>query len=133
MGTGLQACSRGLLRFAAPLIVAVAALACAPAAFAVDAPAPVQRVVGKGAEVTADGLYRVNPSVGEPLLTHGPDARAATERPAGTGLAADGTGFQAGAVERRPQCATDFYEQVIYAYVSGTPDRAAEATPEIRS
>jgi hypothetical protein len=90
-------------------------------------------VVGKGAQVTAGGLYRVDPSVGDPLLTHGPDARAATERPAGTGLAADGTGFEPGAVERQPLCATDFYQQVIYAYVSGTPNRAAEATPEIRS
>jgi hypothetical protein len=115
-------------------IATVATAGAGATALAADrAPAPVQRVIGQDAVVTSAGLYRVAPAVGDPVLTHGPDARAATERPAGTGLAADGTGFAAGAVERQPACANDFYQHVVYAYVGGTPNRVAEATPEIRT
>jgi hypothetical protein len=115
--------------------MAATMLACAaPSATATQpAPAPLKRVVGTGASVTSSGLYRVAPDVGDPLLTHGPDVRAATERPEGTGLASDGTGFSPGAVERQPLCATDFYQQVIYAFVGGAENRAAEETPHIRS
>ena len=75
--------------------------------------AKVRTVVGPGAVAADQGLYRVAPSVGEPVFTHGPDTRVALatrEAPPAT----DGTGFSAGAVERRPACATDFYQRVIY-------------------
>ena len=133
MGTGTTAPWRGLARVAALLGIATVAGAGAPPAWAADtAPAPVQRVAGKGTQITATGLYRVDPSVGDPLLTHGPDALTPTERAAAAPLANDGNGFAPGSPERQPQCATDFYQQVIYAYVSGAPDRTAEVTPEIR-
>jgi len=93
--------------------------------------AKVRTVVGPGAVAADQGLYRVAPSVGEPVFTHGPDTRAALatrEAPPAT----DGTGFSAGAVERRPACATDFYQRVIYVNPLGFPNRLAEATARIR-
>ena len=79
-----------------------------------------------------DGLYRVTPSVGEPVLTHGPDTRAASEsREAAAG--ARRHGLRRGRVERQPVCATDFYQQVIYASTDGRPHRLAAATAQIRA
>jgi hypothetical protein len=99
---------------------------------AVQAPAKVSRVAGTGTKLLPSGLYRVAPSVGEPLLTHGPDAEQEAIDTRDDQLAADGTGFTPGAAERQPVCATDFYQQVLYARVSGTPDNSAAATDDIR-
>lgn len=134
MGTGPTSLSVPLARPAALLALALASVfAMVGTASAQEAPDSTRRVIGAGAEMTATGLYRVDPSVGDPLLTHGPDARASVERDGPSAAGPDGIGFGPGSVERPPLCATDFYQQVIYANVSGTPDRTGEATAEIRS
>jgi hypothetical protein len=96
----------------------------------IQASAAVRKVAGPTAQQLPDGLYRVSPSVGAPLLTHGPDVEQVDTRDAE--LAADGTGFNDGAIERPPVCATDYYQQVLYARVAGSPDRSADAAVEIR-
>ena len=95
------------------------------------APGAVRAVAGEHTVATDDGLYRISPSLGRPLLTHGPDLRAAIEL-GDDGLAEDGTGFVDGALERPPVCATDYHQRIVYAHVTGTSDRLAEATVEIR-
>ena len=132
---------RGVRTLRRALVAASGALALLPAAAAAHltgahadghgVSAKVRTVVGPGAVAADQGLYRVAPSVGEPVFTHGPDTRAALatrEAPPAT----DGTGFSAGAVERRPACATDFYQRVIYVNPLGFPNRLAEATARIR-
>jgi hypothetical protein len=95
------------------------------------APPEVRTVAGGNTVALDEGLYRVAPAVGEPLLTHGPDDAAPPQTRA-SDLSPDGTGFVDGAETRQPVCATDFYQQVIYANVSGTPSRLAETTTRIR-
>jgi hypothetical protein len=92
----------------------------------------VKKVAGADAKRLPSGLYKVAPPVGEPLLTHGPDAEQEAIDTRDEQLAPDGTGFTPGAAERQPVCSTDYYQQVLYARIDGTPDRTAEATDEIR-
>jgi hypothetical protein len=98
----------------------------------VQAPAKVSRVAGTGTKLLPSGLYRVAPSVGEPLLTHGPDVEQEAIDTRDDQVAADGTGFAPGAAERQPVCSTDYYQQVLYARVSGTADNSVAATEDIR-
>ena len=98
----------------------------------VPAPAAVRAVTGARTVTTDAGLYRVTTAVGEPVLTHGPDTRAASESRE-SGLAPDGTGFAAGALERQPVCASDFYQRVIYASTTTNPERIAAASAQIRT
>jgi hypothetical protein len=96
------------------------------------APGAVRAIAGDTAVETDDGLIRVAPSVGAPVFTHGPDARASLETKRAP-LGADGTGFVPGALERPVACATDFYTRVVYAHLAGTQPRLAQAAPRIRS
>jgi hypothetical protein len=90
-----------------------------------EVPDVVERTLGEGVELGANGLYRAPEASGEPLLSHGPD----TVRE----LAADQTtaGLAPGDPERPPTCATDYYQHVIYARDEDAPDRYSDATPEI--
>jgi hypothetical protein len=92
----------------------------------------VKKVAGSDTKRMPSGLYKVAPPVGEPLLTHGPDVEQEAIDARDDQLAPDGTGFTPGAAERQPVCSTDYYQQVIYARVTGTADRTAEATDQIR-
>lgn len=94
------------------------------------APVAVREVAGRGTKALAEGMYRVAPAVGEPLLTHGPDTAPPEQR--ADVLGDDETGFEVGAAERAPVCASDYYQQVLYAYPAGAPDRSAEVAAQIR-
>jgi len=127
----------GSFALATPAIAAAheaAAIPSGPSMTPVPGPAPadVARVAGPATRALGNDLYRVEPRRGEALLTHGPDTRAEMAARGAGELAADGTGFGPGAVERQPVCAADFYQRVIYANVAGTPSRAGEMTGEIR-
>lgn len=93
------------------------------------APASVRQIVGRGTVQRDDGLYRVSPRVGRPLVTHGPDAP-----PPQTAAASEGEGdFAPDAPQRQPVCATDFYQHVVYARPADTPSRRDEMAPRIRA
>ena len=98
----------------------------------VPAPAAVRAVTGARTVTTDAGLYRVTTAVGEPVLTHGPDTRAASESRE-SGLAPDGTGFAAG----RARAPTGLRHRLLPAGHlrphNGNPERIAAATAQIRT
>jgi len=86
--------------------------------------AEVQRVAGAQTTATRHGLYRVQPAVGPPLLTHGPDDPPPP--PAGVG-------FEPGNAERPPACAHADAQQILYAHPIGAPNSVAAARPQIQA
>lgn len=108
-------------------------LALAPLALAEDRAADLltpadKRVAGQNTTLAPSGLLRVKPDVGAPLASHGPDPGARDGAEAGLGSA-----FAPGAPERQPACATDYFQQILYAYPAGSPNRLAELRPEIQA
>jgi hypothetical protein len=81
-----------------------------------------------------DGLKRVRPDVGPPLLTHGGDPVPSPESERRmTRALPDGVGFYPGDAKRPPVCATDYYQHVIYARPSSAANRADESREPIRN
>ena len=82
-------------------------------------------VLGPGTRLLPDGLYEVQPEIGPPLTTHGPDGPpSAPMWPS--------TGFEPGDVERPPVCASHHQQHVLYARPAFGADNYAFAAPKIR-
>ena len=81
-----------------------------------------------GGDVTElpDDLYRVDLRHGPSLTTHGPDTPAEIRLDHGNSLSP-------GDPERSPVCATDYYQQVLYAHRASDPDRLATVTAQIQA
>lgn len=115
-------------------LLAVVPAAAAPAAAAqgLEATPQVKRVLGPDTTLRSNGLYKVDVSRGEPLLTHGPDPQPPAElqdspaQPEGEqyveGIPSD-VGFGTHSIQREPVCADTNSQQVLYAHLAGTVDR----------
>src|SRR6266511_386084 len=81
-----------------------------------------------GGDVTElpDDLYRVDLRHGPSLTTHGPDTPGEIRLDHGNSLSP-------GDPERSPVCATDYYQQVLYAHRASDPDRLATVTAQIQA
>lgn len=94
-----------------------------------EVPGAVERALVGGAEhelaVAGNGEYVIEPSLGAPLRTHGPDKAA---------LLAAGSrrSFRVGDPERQPVCAEDYYQEIVYAVPASRPDRYAQSVNKIR-
>lgn len=88
----------------------------------------LRRSLGDRVTTNPNGLYRVRPEVGAPVLTHGPES---TKQLTESGPL--GESFGPGAPQRPPVCAGDYRQRVVYAHVAGTPDRSGELTAELRA
>ncbi|MDX6632309.1 MAG: hypothetical protein QOG26_314 [Solirubrobacterales bacterium] len=91
-------------------------------------PAQVDRQIGSEAKRRSDGLYKVEMAdTNAYTLTHGPDTRqeilAATSE----------SGFSSSSPQRRPVCATDHYQHVLYAHLPGTADRVGSYRANIQA
>lgn len=84
-------------------------------------------VLGENYKRTPAGFYRVKLPGGGSVLTHGPDPK----RPMNP-IDLDGT-FPGGASERAPVCASDRYQHVLYAHLSGEPNMVSAQAPVIRT
>jgi hypothetical protein len=71
-------------------------------------------------------LYLVKTEEGYPLLTHGPELKNLDN-------AAPSIGFRNGDMERDPVCASDYYQQIIYAVPTTRTNRYPSMISEIRS
>lgn len=90
-------------------------------------PTDAREVLGGDVSTTKDGLLRVRAEDGLRFLTHGPDFPLSQRDP----LTDHGSDIDIGDPERAPVCApnpaTDYHQEVLYAYPSsGTNDLAAE-------
>ena len=94
----------------------------AAVALAAAGPAPA----GADHPAMTVGLQRVDPAVGSPLYTHGPDPRPPEAVRARLS-------FEEGASERAPLCASDFYQHVLYGRPAESADRLAEVRPQIQA
>ena len=102
------------------LAAAPAAFAHVPTASAGDGQVPHAVAEAIGGDITElpDGLYEVDPARGPDFRTHGPDTAADVE------VASHGQSLGPGDPERAPVCASgDYYQQVLYAYRNGSPNR----------
>jgi hypothetical protein len=81
-----------------------------------------------------DGLIKVRPRIGPPLLTHGRDPvpSPAAQRRMANALP-DGVGFSPGDAKRSPVCASDYYQHVLYARPEGSANRADASRDQIRN
>lgn len=121
-------------------LVLLAALAATPAAVAQPGaanlggggpdrvPAKVERVLGGKVTALANGLYRVRSKLGYSFTTHGPDFRHDIAGPFG-----DLDEAIAVADERPIACATDYYQEVLYAYPSSGSNDLATHEEAIRA
>ena len=113
----------------APLAAGLVLVFCAPASGheRVRLDDELLSILGQQVERTPEGLFRVDVG-GKTLVTHGPDrAPAQARRPR------EGSPFAPGAPERRPACATDYYQHVLVGHLIGEPNRVATVAPAIRS
>jgi hypothetical protein len=94
----------------------------------------VERVLGGDVTVRPSGLYRVETPSGLRLQTHGPDWRSEM-----LGADEDGDGVHdlSNGPERAPVCisnpATDYYQQVLYAYPTTTGNNLATHEADIQA
>jgi hypothetical protein len=118
----------------------VAVLACAPQAvadhppaqdYSEPLPASVKRVTGPDTVATKDGLLKVQPETGPPVITHGPDPKA--ELALSASALPGEVGFRPGDEERAPVCSSGPVMQVLYARPAGAPDRLETMRPEIQA
>ncbi|MFL5871749.1 MAG: hypothetical protein ACJ75R_11745, partial [Solirubrobacterales bacterium] len=76
----------------------------------------LERMLGGDVSLLPSGLYRVRTSSGLKLVTHGPDPKREMLRDEN----GDGAPDLSNGPERAPSCiadpATDYYQQVLYAY-----------------
>jgi hypothetical protein len=93
-----------------------------------EVPDEFTEVLGDDVESTPEGLYEVEVR-GVDLVTHGPDLESWVESRESAG----DVGFDPGDQERAPQCATDYYQHVLYARPSGAPDRYTEVKAELQA
>lgn len=109
---------------------AVALVAAAPAA--ADHPddgvglEQVGQALGPSTELAGSGLYRVTLESGERMLSHGPDLQLRDLTPGASG-------FGNGSPERDPFCGGDYYQHVLYARASTSPDDYAASKPVIQT
>lgn len=89
-------------------------------------PGAVESVLGEEVRRLGSGLYKVSIARGPALLTHGPDPEPALA-PSDPDVV-----FGGGAPERRPVCASDHYQHVLYGRTPDGPDRYGEVGPVIR-
>ena len=122
---------RGLRALVAAVL---ACLALPPAALGHDpaptdgrVPAAVESALGGEVTELPNGLYAVDPARGPGFTSHGPDTAA--------DVAADhGEGLGPGDPERPPACASGgYYQHVLYAYRSGSPNRIDEVKAGIQA
>jgi Bacterial pre-peptidase C-terminal domain len=89
-------------------------------------PKPVEDALGSDVTELPNGLYEVDPRRGPPLTTHGPDLASEVGFDHGPTLGP-------GDPERRPICATDYYQHVLYAHRAMDPNRIATVRGQIQS
>jgi Bacterial pre-peptidase C-terminal domain/Metallo-peptidase family M12B Reprolysin-like len=89
-------------------------------------PAVVENALGDDVVELENGLFEVDPRRGPPLTTHGPDTASEIAPSHGQTLGP-------GDPERRPICATDYYQQVLYAHRATDPNRIAAVRGQIQS
>jgi hypothetical protein len=94
----------------------------------------VERVLGGDVTVRPSGLYRVETRSGLRLQTHGPDWRSEM---LGADEDGDGVDDLSNGLERAPVCisnpATDYYQQVLYAYPTTTGNDLATHKADIQA
>lgn len=132
MGKGLTASVATLL---ATLVSGTAALGHEVGAADLDGGGPdgvpkkVEEILGGQVTALDDGLYRVRSSRagGFSYTTHGPDFGPDVQRPFG-----DMRDVVAPADVRDPSCATDYYQEVLYAYPSSGTNNLATKKASIQ-
>ncbi len=84
--------------------------------------ADIRRSIGDDVTRLPDGLYEVRLADGTRVHTHGPDP-----------IGDHGTDMGPGDPERQPVCATDFYQHVLYGYLSSGTNQLAARRARILS
>lgn len=94
-----------------------------------EVPAQIEHYVGENAKPAPGDLWTTKLHDGTTLLTHGPDPKREDEG----GLFSHGTSLGVGDPERTPVCATDYYQHILYARVSGNTSNYSTAKPQIQA